>query len=244
MALNPEPIIEIISIEGNIGSGKTTLLTALKTQYKQYPHILFVREPVDEWETIVDSTGVTMLAKFYENPSKYSFAFQMMAYISRMKLMNETIKLAKTFKVPYVYIITERCLYTDNYVFAKMLYEQGDMEDVYYQIYQKWVTGFSDSINATKIVYVNTSAINCHCRVFMRAREGEDIIPLSYLEQCGKYHDSYIYEYSPANGVDILEIDGNLNINNTPDLIHTWCSQVMVFIQTRNSTSTNQCPHI
>ena len=71
----------IISIEGNIGSGKSTLLEQLRTKYKNNKQIVFINEPVDEWDTIKDEDGQTILSKFYKNQSKYAFSFQMMAYI-------------------------------------------------------------------------------------------------------------------------------------------------------------------
>ena len=73
--------IIIISIEGNIGSGKSTLLEELRLKYKDNSNIIFLKEPVEEWETIKDEKGITMLENFYADQAKYSFAFQMMAYI-------------------------------------------------------------------------------------------------------------------------------------------------------------------
>jgi len=46
--------------------------------------IIFLEEPVKEWENIKDDDGMNKLTKFYEDQKKYSFAFQMMAYISRL----------------------------------------------------------------------------------------------------------------------------------------------------------------
>jgi len=67
---------KIISIEGNIGSGKSTLLSNLKLRYKGHQDIVFVDEPVSEWETIVDpSDGENMIQKFYKDQEKYSFPF-------------------------------------------------------------------------------------------------------------------------------------------------------------------------
>ena len=84
--------IEIISIEGNIGSGKSTLLKKIKDIYSTTTNIVFLREPVEEWEAIKDKNGETMLQKFYANQEKYSFSFQMMAYISRLKILRDTVK--------------------------------------------------------------------------------------------------------------------------------------------------------
>ena len=79
----------IVSIEGNIGSGKSTLLSNLRETLKDRTDIVFLKEPVDEWEKITDENGVTMLEKFYSNQKNYSFPFQMMAYISRLALLKE-----------------------------------------------------------------------------------------------------------------------------------------------------------
>jgi len=109
---------QIISIEGNIGSGKSTILNSLKEYFKSNQKIVFLQEPVAEWNEIRDKNNITILSKFYENQKKYSFAFQMMAYISRLSLLKDTIA-----KYPDSIIITERCLNTDRHVFAKMLYD-------------------------------------------------------------------------------------------------------------------------
>jgi len=73
-------MITIFTIEGNIGSGKSTLIRLLK---QKYPEIICLLEPVKEWEGIKDKQGENILTKFYKDQEKYSFSFQMMAYISR-----------------------------------------------------------------------------------------------------------------------------------------------------------------
>ena len=47
-------MFKIVSIEGNIGSGKSTLLENLRQHYKDNDSVIFLREPVDEWEKIKD----------------------------------------------------------------------------------------------------------------------------------------------------------------------------------------------
>ncbi len=69
-------LYKIISIEGNIGSGKSTLLENLKKHYVTNENVIFLREPVDDWEKIKDKQGNTMLKKFYDDQEKYSFSFQ------------------------------------------------------------------------------------------------------------------------------------------------------------------------
>ena len=82
---NSDPII--ISIEGNIGSGKSTLLERLKEVCQLDPSICFIQEPVDIWNTIKDSSGETILEKYYDDQHKYAFSFQMMAYITRLSVL-------------------------------------------------------------------------------------------------------------------------------------------------------------
>ena len=126
----------IISIEGNIGSGKSTLLKYLTRCYEGEKDFVFLQEPVDAWDTIKDAQGVTMLEKFYQDQNRYSFSFQMMAYISRLALLKKTCE-----ENPNSIIVTERSLYTDKHVFAKMLYDAKYIEEVEYKILS--IFGFS-----------------------------------------------------------------------------------------------------
>ena len=107
----------IFSVEGNIGSGKSTLVKELQ---KKMPNVLgkqiiYVQEPVDEWSKIKDINGETILEKFYANQHKYAFSFQMMAYISRLALLRNIVR-----SNPNAIIITERSVFTDREVFAKI----------------------------------------------------------------------------------------------------------------------------
>ena len=146
----------IVSIEGNIGSGKSTLLAKLRETYANDANIVFLKEPVDEWEKITDENGVTILEKFYADQEKYSFAFQMMAYVSRLKVLRDALKNISDSQQAQkrTILITERSLYTDKLVFAKMLYDSGKIEHVNYQIYLNWFDTFSGEFPVHKVIYV------------------------------------------------------------------------------------------
>jgi thymidylate kinase len=49
---------QIISIEGNIGSGKSTILNSLKEHFNNNPKIVFLQEPVAEWDKIRDKNNI------------------------------------------------------------------------------------------------------------------------------------------------------------------------------------------
>lgn len=231
--------IEIVSIEGNIGSGKSTLLSNLKNYFKNNSSIIFLKEPVDEWSNIKDENGITILEKFYADQEKYSFSFQMMAYISRLKLLKDTIKQLqlkhslrddKNNNEKYI-IITERSLYTDKMVFAKMLYDSGKIEDVNYQIYLNWFDAFVDEFPINKIIYVKTNPEICHQRIATRHRDGENNIPLEYLVSCTNYHENML----DKNSIDCvckeqLILDGNHNIYENENILNEWLLYITVFI--------------
>jgi len=215
----------IVSIEGNIGSGKTTLMSELKEKYKNDNQVIFLKEPVDEWANITDVNGITILEKFYTDQERYSFAFQMMAYVSRLNMLKQALKNMDPSK-KYI-IITERSLNTDRYVFAKMLYETGKMEDVCYQIYLKWFDSFSQEFPVNKIVYVKVDPQICHTRISKRAREGEDCIPIEYLETCNKYHEEMLQN---NQNIEKLILDGNVDIYEKSDQMEDWLYKINNFI--------------
>jgi deoxyadenosine/deoxycytidine kinase len=243
---------KIVSIEGNIGSGKSTLLENLRKHYSNNQRVIFLREPVDDWEKIKDKDGNTMLKKFYADQEKYSFAFQIMAYISRLKILRDTVKeitqktsdivtkrfnemcseetCDRNFKLEEYIIITERSLYTDKYVFAKMLYDQGKIEDVCYQIYLNWFEEFAKDFPINYSVYVNTEPNKCYGRIHKRAREGEELIPLHYLTDCHNYHEEFLDENSGIK-MSKLVLDGNVDIYENEKIVEEWLEQINLFIQ-------------
>ena len=219
--------IKIITIEGNIGSGKSTLLEFLRNELiVDNQKVIFMKEPVDEWEYIKDSNGNTMLQKFYENQEKYSFPFQMMAYISRLKLLKETVE-----KYPNAIIISERSLYTDKYVFAKMLYETNKIEDVSYQIYCKWFDTFVKDYPIAGIIYVKTDPEICHDRIAKRSRVGESNIPLDYLVSCDTYHDDMLDIEKQLVSKNQLVLDGNVDIFYSKDTLNEWKKSIKEIIK-------------
>jgi deoxyadenosine/deoxycytidine kinase len=177
----------IISIQGNISSGKTTFISHLKEYYKNNPDVLFVDEPVSTWLTITDTAGENILSKFYKDKKRYAFSFQMVAYITRLTLLKKAIASG------YKFIITERDLLCDKEVFAKMLFDSGDIEDIEYTIYKQWFDEFN--ILTDLHVYIRASPDTSYTRLFKRARPEEvGKISLEYLQECAKYHDQFLMD--------------------------------------------------
>lgn len=215
----------IISIEGNIGSGKSTLVSDLQLYFKNKgitnDKVVFLQEPVDIWNTIRDDEG-TIIEHFYKDQDKYSFPFQMMAYISRLAKIREAIK-----KYPKAIIITERSLYTDKYVFAKMLYDNNKIDEVSYQIYLKWFNHFIEDLPKHEFIYIKTKPEKCLERINKRNRSGETI-ELEYLDNCDKYHDKMLTSHECYSN---LVLDGNIDMGDSHGEfnIHINSIELMIF---------------
>jgi deoxyadenosine/deoxycytidine kinase len=211
------PVAIVISIDGNIGAGKTTLFRELQSRFRNRKNFVFLDEPVSTWQTICDEDGVSLLELFYKDSQSWAFSFQIAAYISRLALLKEVKE-----RDPHAIIITERSLNTDRHVFTKMLHDQNKINKVDYQIYLKWFDTFAKDYPVQKIIYVKTEPVNCYSRIKMRAREGESVIPLDYLQLCHGYHEEMVNSYNQSQ---IVTIDGNVDLNENKNIMDTWFEQ-------------------
>jgi len=216
----------LISLEGNIGAGKTTLLSQLEQKYSASTEIRFLREPVDEWSTIRDSSGATILSKFYADPKSYAFAFQIMAYATRLHALRKLVAENPDCKI----IICERSLDADKHIFAKMLRDDGTIESVMYQIYERYFGLYEDVFQLNSVIYVNTDAEVCFERITKRAREGESIIPLEYLKKCREYHETWLNH----TAMPVLHLNTNAEATymGSEDPGSIWLNEIDDFIQT------------
>lgn len=216
--------IPIIFIEGGIGCGKSTLVKKIQEHCERNMlKILTVQEPVDIWTTIKDNTtGKDMIQAFYENQEKYSFEFQMMAYISRLQRLQEAIQTATNKN--YDIIICERSLQTDRNVFCKMLYDEGKIDEYGFQIYNKWFDYFNNFSKQSKYVYLRTHYEKCFSRVQNRKRQGEDEIPKEYLKSNNHYHDLWLLNQKHSD--EILILDGNLDCIENPEIFQEHIDKI------------------
>ena len=199
--------MQIIGIEGNIGSGKSSFLAYVKSKY---PHIIFLREPVTDWMNIKDDNDITILENFYTDQHKYAFEFQILAFQTRTQIMLNAIKAN-----PSAIIITERSLCTDNYVFAKMMHDEGNITTMQYQIYKNMYDYYIERCKPTTILYIDTEPKICAERIVKRNREGETI-QLEYLQNCDKYHKVML----KSEQIKTIIINGNIEYG--PKLFEYW----------------------
>lgn len=201
---------KIISVEGNIGAGKTTILDKMQKENINQT-IVFIREPVDLWEEVKDSENVTILSKFYENPDKYSFQFQIMAFTTRLRLLKQTIAENPQAKL----FICERSLEADKEIFATMLYEDNHMDEISYNIYKQcFHDALEDKYKLSGIIYLNTNPVTSFERIVKRNREGESNITMTYLEKCHRAHEVWFSRFNKP----ILQINSDYTIGKLFDI--------------------------
>jgi len=246
----------IISIEGNIGTGKSTFLENLESAVDKYDSkyskfILFLKEPVDIWESIKDEEGHTILEKFYKNKKRYSFTFQVMAYISRLTMLKRAIRDNPQCKI----IIIERSLIADKNIFMQMLYDDGQVEKMEYEIYNRWYDEFLEDYRVNAVIYLDSEPVVCSERGNKRNRNGEDGIPITYLEKCRDYHTRWLVDTSTSYArltdqilqykikhenydYDVLRIDTNSNAqyNTKYDIGTSWLNCVRNILCDRINT--------
>jgi deoxyadenosine/deoxycytidine kinase len=150
----------------------------------------------------------------------------MMAYVSRIKVMRETLKKYKNENKDNkennkLLIITERSLYTDKMVFAKMLYEAENISSIEWETYNYWYNSFMEISQVDTIIYISTDPQVCYNRIKNRNRSGESNIPLDYLTNCHMMHENWINNTNTR----VIKLDGNKSIeelqNNIKQIMKT-----------------------
>jgi deoxyadenosine/deoxycytidine kinase len=176
---------------------------------------------------VKDSQNETILSKFYKNPAKHAFAFQVMAFSTRLTILREAIQQNPDVEI----ILCERSLDADKEIFAKMLYDDGVIEDTDYQIYNMFyneITKQPEVKQLSGVIYINADPEVSFERTKIRARDSESTITLGYLKECHAYHEKWIGDKKQADlNYPVLNINANgliseEQINSIFEFIHRF----------------------
>jgi len=177
---------QVIFVEGNIGSGKSKFLSQIETYYGDECQVIY--EPVDTWTSLKDERGVNVLDHFYKDPHKYAYTFQNIAFMSKIKKLDE-IDYSKK------YVFVERSIWSDKYIFATNCYLSKLMNEIEYQVYNiwfNWIEKVCSKPETVRFIYLRCSPETSLTRINKRGRVEETSIPLEYLRQIHDRHEEWI----------------------------------------------------
>ena len=144
-------MVKLFTIEGNIGAGKSTIIKIIQDHIVENKFVNFLQEPVDEWLNLKNSDGENILDLFYKNKKRWSYSFQMNAFISKQKLIEKCLKTNKLVET----IISERSVFTDKECFAKQLKEDNYIDELEWELYNNWYDWLinKSNLNTSGIIY-------------------------------------------------------------------------------------------
>lgn len=194
----------IFFVEGNIGTGKSTLLSQIK-KHDTAGRYQVIYEPVDIWTSFTDSTGSNILEYFYKDTKRYAYAFQNLAFISRIEKIDEI-----DYTKEHVFI--ERSVWSDSNVFARNCYEQGTLSEIEYLLYKRWFDWTTKNTNLPvdyKHIYLRCSPELSSSRMQKRGRKEEDGVSLEYTKQIHNQHERWL---KSLDGV--IHVDASVDFTN------------------------------
>ncbi len=179
-----------ITIAGNIGVGKSTLVRLLTQRLGWEP----VYEAVEE---------NPYLADFYQDMRQWSFQSQVFFLSRRLRQHHSLLQLNKS-------VIQDRSVYEDAEIFARNLYDQGNMNErdwnCYFDLYRTLATLLRPP---DLVIYLRASSPTLRRRITQRGRDYEQEIDAAYLERLNKLYDrwSSAFRLSPVLTVDTDNLD-------------------------------------
>ena len=195
----------MISVEANIGSGKSTFLRLLKEKYPEKFNIIY--EPLEEWQEKFSDINDNILGLFYKDIPRWSYTFQSNAFITRIQKYLAERDSTK-------FNLCERSVLSDYYLFAKMLREEGKMNDIEWKLYENWHKWLIDSFKAKPkaIIYLRSDPNISYERLKKRNRSEESAVPLDYLTKLHQYHEDWLLNEKDIP-VYILNVDKDFEEN-------------------------------
>ena len=215
----------LISIEGNIGTGKTTLINILNKKFGKKNNVIFVDEPLQQWLNLKDSDCENILGKFYGDQQRWSYSFQMHAFITRSKAILEQ-------NTDDNVVIIERSVITDRNVFAYLLYESGKISEMEWKLYIEWfdwLTEHFSKITPDKFIYLKADPKISYQRMVKRTRDEEANIPIDYLNQVSEKHDQWLL--GENGNENVITIDVNHDFSDSERFKTTVIDRVSQLIK-------------
>ncbi len=181
-----------VAVAGNIGAGKSTLTRLLSERY----HLSPVFEAVDENPYLED---------FYADMRRYAFQSQVFFLASRLKQHLTEVN-------PGRRVIQDRTVYEDAAVFARLLHEDGVIDERDFGSYRLLYEAVAAALRPPDLlIYLRADLATIRRHIRQRGRAYEADIEDAYLLRLGKLYERWIAEYTlsavlviPADELDFV----------------------------------------
>ncbi|AZI42875.1 deoxynucleoside kinase [Deinococcus psychrotolerans] len=194
-----------LAVSGNIGSGKSSLTRLLSERYSLRP----VYEPYAENPYLED---------FYRDMRRYSFH-------SQVYFLSKRLEQHLTLVNGAVYVIQDRTVFEDAGVFARNLYEGGQMEERDWQTYLGLYQGILPALRVPDLlIHLDASLPTLKSRITVRGRDYEQSIPDEYLARLGTLYDRWADEYDHS---PVIRVPGDdFDFVHDPSAFSWVCQQI------------------
>jgi deoxyadenosine/deoxycytidine kinase len=212
----------IISIAGTVGVGKSTLSNVLA-------------KALDYNLSLEKVANNPYLEDFYGDLNKWAFHLQMFFLTDRYK---EQMKMAQ---IGGGYI-QDRTIYEDTQIFARMLYEQGNMSERDYDTYTSLFNAMvmnEQFPHPNVIIYLEANFERVISQVHNRGRKMEIDTPLQYWRDLYNRYEKWIDSISvcPVIRINVEEMD-----IDDPDSIAGVLEKVSEILVTREELDFEKLP--
>ncbi|UCH61012.1 MAG: deoxynucleoside kinase [Anaerolineales bacterium] len=163
----------LVLVAGNIGAGKTSLTERLGARLG--------------WQTAFESvTDNPYLPDFYADMRAWSFHLQIFFLGHRAQQYLDMAELPRS-------VILDRSIYEDAYIFARALYQLGNLDERDYLAYRRLFELVVSKLPAPDLlIYLNAPASVLIERIQRRGRAMESSITEEYLSLLESFYDDWI----------------------------------------------------
>ncbi len=194
-----------VAVAGNIGAGKSSLTRILSERY----HLSAVYEAVDENPYLED---------FYRDMRRYAFHSQMFFLARRLRQHLREVN-------PGRRIIQDRTVYEDAAVFARNLFEEGNLEPRDYACYRSMYEAIRAALRPPDLlIFVRADLATLRRHIVQRGRGYESAIADAYLQNLNVLYEDWLeaYDLSPVvvvPGDDLDFVNRPADLRRTLDLL-------------------------
>jgi deoxyadenosine/deoxycytidine kinase len=185
-----------VAVAGNIGSGKSSLTRLLSQEFGWKPY----------FESVEDNP---YLHDFYAEMKRWSFNLQVYFLSNRFRSHKAISEGPQS-------VVLDRVIYEDAEIFARNLFEIGNMEERDYRNYVALYQVMTEYLRPPDLlIYLRANVNTLLKQIGLRGRDFEQAIRREYLEQLNIHYEAWIKRYKLG---PLLTVESDsLDFVNRPD---------------------------